>query len=121
MSGAKTSNRILPREKGAAPLDIVIAVMAFLAALALGASLLADRAALGWREGLAGKLTVQILPPERGAAMPALADETSAVLSVLRNTDGIVHAARFRRRMKWRWCSPGSARTRLFPICRCRN
>ena len=31
--------RILPREKGAAPLDLVIAVMAFLAAIALGAAL----------------------------------------------------------------------------------
>ena len=36
---------VLPRDKGAAPLDFVIAVMAFLAALALGASLIADRAA----------------------------------------------------------------------------
>ena len=35
---------VLPRDKGAAPLDFVIAVMAFLAALALGASLIADRA-----------------------------------------------------------------------------
>ena len=40
------SKYILPRDKGAAPLDFVIAVMAFLAALALGASLVADRAAL---------------------------------------------------------------------------
>ena len=38
---------ILPRDKGAAPLDFVIAVMAFLAALALGASLVATRAAEG--------------------------------------------------------------------------
>lgn len=94
MSGKPNTNgRILPREKGAAPLDVVIGVMAFLAALALGASLIADRAALGWREGLAGKLTVQILPPEQGAAAPALSSETTAVLSVLRDTDGIVHAA----------------------------
>ena len=42
----ETSQRhVLPRDKGAAPLDFVIAVMAFLAALALGASLIADRAA----------------------------------------------------------------------------
>jgi hypothetical protein len=40
-------NHVLPRDKGAAPLDFVIAVMAFLAALALGASLIADRAAQG--------------------------------------------------------------------------
>ena len=50
---------VLPRDKGAAPLDFVIAVMAFLAALALGASLIADRAAQGWQAGLAAKLTVQ--------------------------------------------------------------
>jgi len=36
------TDRFMPREKGAAPLDVVIAVMAFLAALALGASLIAD-------------------------------------------------------------------------------
>ena len=31
-------NAVMPRDSGAAPLDFVIAVMAFLAALALGAS-----------------------------------------------------------------------------------
>ena len=84
--------RILPREAGAAPLDVVIGVMAFLAALALGASLVADRAAEGWRAGLSGRLTVQVLPPEHGAPNPALAQETAAALDVLRNTDGVVHA-----------------------------
>jgi cell division transport system permease protein len=84
--------RILPREAGAAPLDVVIGVMAFLAALALGASLVADRAAEGWRAGLSGRLTVQVLPPEHGAPNPALARETDAALAVLRSTDGVVHA-----------------------------
>jgi len=84
---------ILPREKGAAPLDFVIAVMAFLAALALGASLIADRAALGWQSGLADKLTVQVLPPEEGAAQQGLDTETKAVLAVLSQTPGIAHAA----------------------------
>jgi cell division transport system permease protein len=84
--------RILPREAGAAPLDIVIAVMAFLAALALGASLIADRAAEGWRAGLSGHLTVQILPPEHGSPNPALMRETDTALAVLRATPGIVHA-----------------------------
>ena len=93
MSGKKPSGRILPREKGAAPLDVVIGVMAFLAALALGASLIADRAAYSWREGLIGKLTVQIIPPEQGDAAAALSQETAAALTVLRSTDGIVHAA----------------------------
>ncbi len=84
---------VLPRDKGAAPLDFVIAVMAFLAALALGASLIADRAAEGWQSGLAAKLTVQVLPPERGDARAGLEAQTKAVLDVLNATSGIAHAA----------------------------
>lgn len=87
------AGRILPREKGAAPLDVVIAVMAFLAAMALGASLVANRTAEGWREGLAGRITVQILPPDRGPPQPALERETNAALAILRATAGVVHAA----------------------------
>ncbi len=91
-SPIRKRGRILPREAGAAPLDVVIGVMAFLAALALGASLVADRAAEGWRAGLSGRLTVQVLPPEHGAPNPALEQETAAALAVLRSTDGVVHA-----------------------------
>src|ERR1700733_6553696 len=87
------ANSILPREKGAAPLDVVIAVMAFLAALALGASLIAQRTAQGWQSGLSDRLTVQILPPAKNAPGPGLDQETDAVLSVLRATPGIAHAA----------------------------
>jgi len=87
------TDRFMPREKGAAPLDVVIAVMAFLAALALGASLIADRTAVGWRAGLAGKLTVQILPPAQGTVNEGLRRETDAALAVLRATSGIAHAA----------------------------
>jgi cell division transport system permease protein len=83
----------MPREKGAAPLDIMIGIMAFLAALALGASLLADRASLGWRAGLSDRLTVQILVPTHGDAPSELVRETAAALAVLRATPGIVHAA----------------------------
>jgi cell division transport system permease protein len=85
-------SRILPREKGAAPLDVVIAVMAFLAALALGASLLAERAAIGWRQGLADRLTVQIVPSS-GNAQAMLERETAAAVAVLRATPGVAHAA----------------------------
>ncbi len=87
------SDRIMPRDKGAAPLDVVIAVMAFLAALALGASLVAERTAVGWRAGLAGKVTVQILPPAQGPVTEGLRRETDAALKVLRVTPGIAHAA----------------------------
>lgn len=85
--------RIMPASKGAAPLDVVIAVMAFLAALALGASLIAERAASGWSEGLAGKITVQVLPPNQSNARDAMMAEVDAALSVLRATPGIAHAS----------------------------
>ena len=86
------SLRILPRDQGAAPLEVVIAVMAFLAALALGASLVADRAAQGWRSGLAGQVTVQLLPPLTGPAEPALKQESAAAIAVLNRTPGIALA-----------------------------
>jgi len=81
--------RILPRDTAAGPLDLMIAVMAFLAALALGASLVADRAAQTWRSGLAGQLTVQILPPLTGPAEPALEREAQRAIDILRKTPGI--------------------------------
>jgi cell division transport system permease protein len=84
---------ILPRDKGAAPLDFVIAVMAFLAALALGASLVATRAAHGWQSGLSDRITVQVMPPEDGDARAGLETETQAALAVLNATPGIAHAA----------------------------
>ena len=84
--------RILPRESGAS-LDIVIGIMAFLAAVALAASLLAERAATGWREGLADRLTVQIVPDAEGDARPLLDHEALAALDVVRATPGIAHAS----------------------------
>ena len=92
-SVARGSSRILPRDKGAAPLDIVIAIMAFLAALALGAALLAERAAIGWRQGLSDRLTVQIVPASGSDAKATLDDEAVAALTLLRETRGIAHAA----------------------------
>ncbi len=87
------SSRILPRDKGAAPLDVVIAIMAFLAALALGAALLAERAAIGWRQGLADRLTVQIVPASGRDARATLDGEATAALNLLRETRGIARAA----------------------------
>ena len=84
---------ILPRDKGAAPLDFVIAVMAFLAALALGASLVATRAAHGWQSGLSDRITVQVMPPEQGDVNSQLDAETQAALVVLNRAPGIAHAS----------------------------
>jgi cell division transport system permease protein len=88
----REKNPIMPRDKGAAPLDFVIAVMGFLAALALGASLIADRATEGWSHGLAAKLTVQVVPPDTGNAKDVLGRETDAALALLRSTPGIANA-----------------------------
>jgi cell division transport system permease protein len=84
----KKRSRILPREEGAASLDLVIAVMAFLAALALGAVLIAERAAATWEAGLLGRFTVQILP--EGAGPPE--GEVKAALDLLRATPGVASA-----------------------------
>lgn len=86
----RTPGRIMPRDRGAAPLDIVIAIIAFLAALALGASLLANRASDSWKLGLANRITVQILAPEKPDAV--VNSEIDAALRVLRDTAGIAHA-----------------------------
>jgi cell division transport system permease protein len=88
-AGERGSRRVLPREQGAISLDLVIAVMAFLAALALGGVLIAERMAESWQAGLAGRLTVQILP--QGDAAPA--QEVDAAVRILRDTPGIVYAA----------------------------
>ena len=80
---------IMPRDKGAAPLDFVIAVMALLATLALGASMVAARAAEGWSAGLSDRLTVQVLPPEAGDVQAGLDADVRAALAVLNATPGI--------------------------------
>ncbi|HEX3429852.1 MAG TPA: hypothetical protein VHT03_03120 [Rhizomicrobium sp.] len=88
---ARRPGRIMPRWEGAAPLDIVIAVMAFLASLALGASLVTEVTAQSWRAGLAESITVQILPPIVPQPERRLENETHAVLAILQNTTGIFH------------------------------
>lgn len=81
---------IMPSPQSPRPLDLLIAVMAFLAALALGATLVADRVAQGWQNGLSGKLTVQILPPAED--QDGMKRETEAALALLRATPGIARA-----------------------------
>jgi cell division transport system permease protein len=84
-----SASHIMPRDKGAAPLDFVIAVMALLAALALGASMIAARAAEGWQQGLSDRVTVQVLPPESGDINAGLDAEVRSALAVLNATPGV--------------------------------
>ena len=86
--GEKRRVGILPREEGAASLDLVIGVMAFLAALALGGVLIANRSAESWQAGLSGRLTVQILP--QGQAPPE--NEVDAAVRLLQSIPGVVYA-----------------------------
>ena len=110
---AKRPGRIMPRWEGAAPLDFVIAVMAFLAALALGASLVAGRTAESWRAGLAQGVTVQILPPAKGASDAQSPDELDSVVRVLRSTRGIMRAEALSdsdmRALVEPWLGPGAS------------
>jgi cell division transport system permease protein len=85
----RVKGRILPREQGAASLDLVIAVMAFLASLALGGVLIANRMAETWQAGLAGKLTVQVLPA--GDLAPTA--EVDSAIAALRATPGVLRAS----------------------------
>lgn len=92
---ARHTGRIMPPQKGTGPLDLVIAIMAFLAALALGAALIAGRTAFTWQSGLTGKITVQILPPDGADALSAraiLKGQTDTVITLLRATSGIAYA-----------------------------
>jgi cell division transport system permease protein len=85
---AQRPGHIMPRWDGAAPLDLVIGVMGFLAAIALCASLIAARTAEGWRGGLADSFTVQILAHDGAGA--SLEGETNAVLAILHDTSGVI-------------------------------
>jgi cell division transport system permease protein len=98
--------RILPRDKGAAPLDVVIGVMAFLATLALGASLLANRQAESWRSGLADRLTVQILAPDHPTPALNMESETAAAVKVLRDTDNITDVTAMSQKDEYKLVEP---------------
>jgi len=73
---------------GGAPLTAVIAVMSFLAALALAAFIIIASAAGAWTSELRSALTVQI----KGADAATIASLTQAAMEVLNSTEGVVEA-----------------------------
>ncbi len=85
----------LPLEKDAwhRYLPWVIAVMVYLAALALAGALALDTAVSRWSRGLSGALTVQIVSSERAGA-PA---RVAAALDLLRAWDGVAEATALSR------------------------
>ncbi|WP_448192009.1 cell division protein FtsX [Azospirillum sp. sgz301742] len=67
---------------------LITAVMVYLAALALAGALVVSDMARRWDSGLAGGLTVQIVPLSGPGAVP-VAERLEKVLAVLRGTPGI--------------------------------
>src|SRR5690606_14773402 len=79
---------LTPDDVGASRLlPWVIAVMAFLAALAAAGGVALERAASEWRAGFTGSLTVEIPPPPEGEG--AQDRRVAAVLEALRGTAGV--------------------------------
>lgn len=80
---------LLP-EAGAAgaPLTAVIAVMSFLAVLAMASLLMVNRAASEWTSSLRSEITIQV----KGADQAEIAAGVSAALRVLRETEGVLEA-----------------------------
>ncbi|WP_425410770.1 cell division protein FtsX [Hyphococcus sp.] len=80
---------LLP-EAGAAgaPLTAVIAVMSFLAVLAMASLLMVNQAASAWTSALRSEITIQI----KGADQAEIAAGVSAALRILQDTDGVIEA-----------------------------
>lgn len=73
---------------GGAPLTAVIAVMSFLAVLAMAAVLIIDQSAGRWTAELRSEITVQI----KGADAAEIAAASSAAMRVLTDTEGVEEA-----------------------------
>lgn len=74
---------------GGAPLTAVIAVISFLAVLAMAAVLIINTAASEWTSTLRSEITVQI----KGVDADEIAMRTDAAMRVLESTEGVVEAS----------------------------
>ncbi|MEM9014554.1 MAG: hypothetical protein AAGB02_05540 [Pseudomonadota bacterium] len=75
---------------GGAPLTAVIAVISFLAAVALAAFLLINSAASTWTSALRSELTVQV----KGADTAEIETGAQAAMRILLDTEGVIEARR---------------------------
>lgn len=87
LAGAVTASRIMP-DAGAAgrPLTAVIAVMCFLACLALGSLVIISRSVDDWTRSMSSEMTVQIRP----IASKDIEREVAKAVKLLKATKGIV-------------------------------
>jgi len=79
----------LARDDSGRFLPWLIAFMVYLAALAATSAIAMQKVAARWDQGLAGRFTVQVPPPESGAETVA---DIKAVLELLANTPGVASA-----------------------------
>lgn len=83
----------LHHDPSARTLPWIIALMVFLACLALGGVLSLGTALERWDRGLSGTVTVQLLPPGPDDSFPGtFGDRLARTLEILRNTPGVLRA-----------------------------
>ncbi len=83
----------LYRDPSARTLPWIIALMVFLAGLALGGVLSLGAALERWDQGLSGTVTVQLLPPGPDNPLPGtFGDHLARTLEILQSTPGVLRA-----------------------------
>lgn len=85
IGGSSADRRLLPEGRALGPMPWVVAIMMFLAALAMAAGLGLSSAADGLRADLAGRATVQIVEADPGRRSA----ETGAAMGVLGQIEGV--------------------------------
>lgn len=88
----KRSDVPLEKDASARFLPWLIGFMVYLAALALIATVAVANLAERWDNGLTGRMTVQIPPPDPAAGGPDLTSRVQTVLDVLRSQPGVQRA-----------------------------
>lgn len=88
MFGRQTAPLLPEAGAAGAPLTAVIAVMSFLAVLAMASLLMVNRAASEWTSALRSEITVQV----KGSSAEEIESGVEAVLRVLQDTEGVLEA-----------------------------
>lgn len=84
LRGTGAADGLLPAPRGAAPLGFVVAILAFLATVAVALTLAGGRLADEWSGALTETVTVQVFAPD-----DAIEEEARAALNVLRTSPGV--------------------------------
>ena len=82
----------LDRDPSSRFLPWLVAVMVFLAALALVCAMAMNKVVQRWDQGLSGSITVQIPPPEETSAAGASEMVIDRVIDILLDTEGVIVA-----------------------------